>query len=277
MKRQWVYSPHSGGRKIPDLVQEKIRDRILAYAQKHYSGKFNRIDVRFRGAFCYIDAYVEPDVPKRFNEKLFGETREEHINRLRNTPIHLCRIRYFGREDSWSMAFYTYSHKNTNRAPSITAVGQGARKRRSKSLQCICSLRATQSKLTRDRREAPPRRSNAIGAAAYSCIFVGAGGCNDRIFGFKFKPTPVIRVSGMHADYLRSKDRAISEWLERSRLNPSRGLRQRTDDPQVQQASKRYAENVRHALQKLRQFLSHATACEPEDVSTRSVPQAVRL
>jgi hypothetical protein len=65
---------------------------------------------------------------------------------------------------------------------------------------------------------------------------------------------------GMQADYLWSKDRAISEWLERVRLNPSRGLRQRTDDPQVQQASKRYAENVRYALQKLQQFLSQATA-----------------
>ena len=65
---------------------------------------------------------------------------------------------------------------------------------------------------------------------------------------------------GMQADYLWSKDRAISEWLERVRLNPSRGLRQRTDDPQVQQASKRYAENVRYALQKLQQFLLQATA-----------------
>jgi len=44
---------HSGGRKIPYLVQEKNRDRILAYAQKHYAsaGKFNRIDDRFRGQF----------------------------------------------------------------------------------------------------------------------------------------------------------------------------------------------------------------------------------
>ena len=65
---------------------------------------------------------------------------------------------------------------------------------------------------------------------------------------------------GVQADYLWSKDRAISEWLERVRLNPSRGLRQRTDDPQVQQASKRYAENVRYALQKLQQFLLQATA-----------------
>jgi hypothetical protein len=67
--------------------------------------------VRFRGQFCYIDAYVEPYVPKKFDEKLFGKTREEHIARLRETPIHLCRLRYSGREDDWSMAFYIYSHE----------------------------------------------------------------------------------------------------------------------------------------------------------------------
>jgi len=40
MKRRWVYSPHSGGRKVPSLVQEKTRARILAYAGKLYAGKF---------------------------------------------------------------------------------------------------------------------------------------------------------------------------------------------------------------------------------------------
>ena len=25
-------------------------------------------------------------------------------------PLHLCRIRYFGDENAWSLAFYTYSH-----------------------------------------------------------------------------------------------------------------------------------------------------------------------
>jgi len=65
---------------------------------------------------------------------------------------------------------------------------------------------------------------------------------------------------GVQADYLWSKDHAISEWLERARLNPARGLQQRMANPRVQQASKRYAENVRRALQKLQQFLSQATA-----------------
>ena len=41
---------------------------------------------------------------------------------------------------------------------------------------------------------------------------------------------------GMKADYLWSKDPRSATWLERARLNPSRGLRQRIDDRSVQQA-----------------------------------------
>jgi hypothetical protein len=58
----------------------------------------------------------------------------------------------------------------------------------------------------------------------------------------------------MQAD-LWSQDPALGDWLERARLNPSRGLRQRGDDPQVRQARKRFADNVRPALAKLRQLL----------------------
>ena len=62
----------------------------------------------------------------------------------------------------------------------------------------------------------------------------------------------------MNADYLWSKDPAISEWLERSRLNAARGLGQRTDEPRVQQAFMRFAQYVRPALEKLRQFMAKA-------------------
>ena len=61
---------------------------------------------------------------------------------------------------------------------------------------------------------------------------------------------------GMQADYLWSRDPALSEWLERARLNPSRGIRRRMNDPQVQQAGVRYARNVRPALAKLQQFVA---------------------
>ena len=63
---------------------------------------------------------------------------------------------------------------------------------------------------------------------------------------------------GMNADYLWAKEPDISGWLERARLNVARGLRQRGDEPRVQQARKRLADNVRPALGKLMQFLAQA-------------------
>lgn len=50
-------------------------------------------------------------MPRRYDSKVYGESREEHLARLRSIPTHLCRLRYFGDEDRWSMAFYTYSHE----------------------------------------------------------------------------------------------------------------------------------------------------------------------
>jgi hypothetical protein len=107
----WVYDPHSGGAKIPARLKDPITQRILAYAEAHYAGKYNRIDVRFRGQFCYIDAYIEPFVPKAsFKPELYGCTWEERIEYLRTVPTHLCRLRYNGDTEKWTMAFYTYSH-----------------------------------------------------------------------------------------------------------------------------------------------------------------------
>jgi hypothetical protein len=104
----WIYNPHSGGRTIPETIKAQVRQRILDHAEKHYQGRYNRIDVRVRGKFCYIDAYRKPYVPNDYDRELFGESREEHIERLRTTPTHLCRQRYSGDDDRWPMAFYTY-------------------------------------------------------------------------------------------------------------------------------------------------------------------------
>lgn len=86
----WVYNPHVGGIKIPPAVRLRTEQRIRAYAEARYGGTFSRLDIRFHGALCYVDAYIEtqPDV-----------------------PLHLCRLRYFRNEEAWSMAFYTYSHE----------------------------------------------------------------------------------------------------------------------------------------------------------------------
>jgi len=106
----WVYDPQSGGRKIPDSAKSRIQRRILTHAEKHYSGKYNRIEVRFRDKFCYIDAFTEPYVPPDYDPEMFGKSREERIDWLRSIPTHLCRLRYFGDDDRWTMSFYTYSH-----------------------------------------------------------------------------------------------------------------------------------------------------------------------
>ena len=111
VRRMWVYDPQSGGKTIPEAIKPRIRQRIIDHAGTHYSGRYNRIDVRFRGKFCYIDAYTEPFISPDYDPQLYGKSREERIAELREIPTHLCRLRYFGDEDRWSMAFYTYSHE----------------------------------------------------------------------------------------------------------------------------------------------------------------------
>jgi len=68
--RAWVYNPHTGGKSVPLGVKVRTEQRILDYAAKHYPGKYIRIDVRFRGALCYVDVYTEPDVPSGYGHHL---------------------------------------------------------------------------------------------------------------------------------------------------------------------------------------------------------------
>lgn len=107
----WVKDPHAGGVKIPPDVQERTTQRILSHAEMHYAGKYTRLAVRFRGPFCYIDAYTEPFVAADFPPPGLPVSRDEYLARMRDIPTHLCRLRYFGKEDAWSFAFYTYSHE----------------------------------------------------------------------------------------------------------------------------------------------------------------------
>ncbi len=109
--RTWGYDPHSGGVKIPIPVRQRTEQRIRSYAEARYGGKFIRLDIRFRGPLCYIDVYTEPAKPPASLLRALGETREQYMERLRSTPLHLCRLRYFGHEARWSMAFYTYSNE----------------------------------------------------------------------------------------------------------------------------------------------------------------------
>jgi hypothetical protein len=105
----WVFDPHSGGTKIPETLKEPTKRRILAHAEKRYAGRYTRLDVRFKGQHCYIDAFKEPET-RGGVWKVTGEKREQYIERMRNTPTHLCRLRHLGK-DRWSVAFYAYSHE----------------------------------------------------------------------------------------------------------------------------------------------------------------------
>ena len=91
----WVFNPHSGGVKVPESLKEPTRRRILAHAERHYAGRYARLDIRFKGAPCYIDAYMEPKTRGR-PWTATGETREQFVERLRSTPTHLCRLRHSG-------------------------------------------------------------------------------------------------------------------------------------------------------------------------------------
>jgi hypothetical protein len=131
MRRQWVFDPHSGGVKIPPAVRTRTVERIEKYAAKQYAGKYIRLDIRFRGSLCYIDAYVEPAEPSARMLKVTGETRQQFLDRLRAAPLHLCRLRHFA-EDRWTMAFFTHSNwidfncRNTVSATNCVAVLQAA-------------------------------------------------------------------------------------------------------------------------------------------------------
>ena len=108
----WVLNPNSGGRPIPELVQRRTDARLRRYAEKHYAGRYSRLEIRFRSQFCYIDAHMEPAEPgPNWPPANWPETREEYMERLRNTPIHLWRLRYRGDEEHWGFAFFAYSRE----------------------------------------------------------------------------------------------------------------------------------------------------------------------
>ncbi len=101
-----VHDPHSGGVKIPENVRSRTERRILAHANKLYGGKFTRLAIRFRKQFCYVDAFTDPgDLSGLYPE----DQLQDQLERLRNTPLHLIRLRYFGDEERWSLAFFAYS------------------------------------------------------------------------------------------------------------------------------------------------------------------------
>jgi hypothetical protein len=109
-RKTQMFGPNRGGKKVPDLVKFSTEQRIRRHAEEHFAGRYTRLEIRFRGQFCYIDAYTEPDaLDEGWPPADWPESREEYLERLRNTPIHLCRLRYFG-GDQWGFAFFSYAN-----------------------------------------------------------------------------------------------------------------------------------------------------------------------
>src|SRR5437763_14683905 len=107
----WMFDPDSGGVKITDPVKRRTEARIRQVAEVEFAGRYTRLDIRFRGQFCYVDAYTdpEPSLAPGWPPPDWPETREQMLERLRNTPTHLCRLRYFRAPHRWGVAFYTSS------------------------------------------------------------------------------------------------------------------------------------------------------------------------
>jgi hypothetical protein len=62
----------------------------------------------------------------------------------------------------------------------------------------------------------------------------------------------------MRADRGWSQEPDVSSWLDRSRLNPSRGLRARFGEPRVRNASERFSAHVRPGLARLAELVERA-------------------
>lgn len=47
--KRWFFDPDSGGKKIPDQIKHDVEKRINNVAEKHFKGKYTRLDIRFKG------------------------------------------------------------------------------------------------------------------------------------------------------------------------------------------------------------------------------------
>lgn len=104
----WQTDPHSGGRPISPALQSTIVARLNKHAETHYKGRYERLDISFRGCFCYI-GYFEPIPPKDYVPWI--GTYEEYVEDIKTHPTKMCRLRFFDLE-RWSCAFFAYSSES---------------------------------------------------------------------------------------------------------------------------------------------------------------------
>lgn len=99
---------------IPERVREEVEKRLQAHAAKRFRKTCERLEVRFRGQYAYVGAYVK-------HTWFMPGTTEEEKERIRNTPIRLCRLTYLPGRKVWGFAFHKAS--NDTYEPSVTMRG----------------------------------------------------------------------------------------------------------------------------------------------------------
>ena len=105
----YLYDAHRGGVMISDAIAGRIELRLRAFAGERFAGRYRDLGVWFRGPFCYLDLYRDPGpYLEGWSDEDSGETREQYRDRVAATPVHLCRLRYFGNPDRWSFALYNW-------------------------------------------------------------------------------------------------------------------------------------------------------------------------
>jgi len=87
---------------IPEHMRPALRGRLERHALDRWGERCRAIDVRFRGAFAYVDALAK-------NDWYAPGTSSESRERIDATPTHLCRLGYLSSADEWAFAFYKHS------------------------------------------------------------------------------------------------------------------------------------------------------------------------
>ena len=86
-----MFDPHSGGVKLSQSSKIEVENRIQRYADQNLKNKSDRIEVRFRGALCYVNAWQAESDGEEFR-------------------FPLCRLRHFDME-RWSVSLFTWSNE----------------------------------------------------------------------------------------------------------------------------------------------------------------------
>ena len=116
-RKSWFFLLIMRRGKIPETIRMGLTDRLEKHAALKWARECRGVEVRFRGVYAYVDAY-----PSR-RDYMPWMTEEEKA-RLDATPVHLCRLEFW-RKDEWGFAFYKYSDEKyeVSFLPSISWTG----------------------------------------------------------------------------------------------------------------------------------------------------------